>query len=275
MSGTSSGNQPQPPLSRVRLELSHTRALLTFAHAATRNAIDPEMIGELGAAMNQAELWCRETPTAVGLVLAGGEAAFVSGANLKYLASISSPEEMAEFSRSMQHVLNRLEDFPLPVIAAMEGPALGGGTEVALACDIRVLGARSYFSFKYARVGVVPGWGGARRLAATVGRRQALLLLTTASAVDAEEAARVGLADRLVVAGRAQADAEALVARMAELAPLSVRAFKGLLRTALGATREEAQRLETAEFVRLWACEDHKEGLRSLLEKREPRFRGR
>lgn len=270
-----SGNQSQAPFSRLRLELGDTRALLTFAHPATRNAIDPEMIGELAGAMDEIEGWGRETPMAVGLVLAGGEAAFVSGANLTYLASIVSSEEMAEFSRSMQGVLNRLEDFPLPVIAAMEGPALGGGTEVALACDMRIVGARSYFSFKYARVGVVPGWGGAQRLGGVVGRRQALLLLATAAAVDPEEAARLGLADRLVRAGRAQAEAEALIARMAELAPLSVRAFKGLLRGALSATRQEAQCLETAEFVRLWESEDHAEGLRSLREKREPRFRGR
>lgn len=269
-----SGTLPQPAPSRLRLELGDTRAQLTFAHPATRNAIDPEMIGELAGALDQVERWCRETPTAVGLVVAGGEAAFVSGANLKYLATISSPEEMAGFSRSMQDVLDRLEDLPVPVIAAMEGPALGGGTEVALACDIRILGARSYFSFKYARVGVVPGWGGTRRLAGAVGGRQALLLLATASEVDPQEAARLGLADRLVMAGRARAEAEALIARMAELAPLSVRAFKGLLRGTQAATRQEAQRMETAEFVRLWASEDHREGLSSLLEKREPRFRG-
>lgn len=264
----------QSLLRHVRLQTGPTRALLAIARPKTSNAIDPELIEELSLAMDRIENWAAGNPRAVALIVAGGERAFVSGADLNYLASITTAEQMASFSTSMQLLLNRFEDFPLPVIAAMEGPALGGGTEVALACDMRILGARAYFSFKYALVGVAPGWGGAQRLARIVGRRQALMLLATASAVDADEAGRLGLADRLVMVGRALEEADALAGRMAELAPLSVRAFKGLLRDALASSRSQAQALETREFVRLWASKDHKEGLASILEKREAHFAG-
>lgn len=260
----------------VVLDMGERVARLTFNRPEARNAISPLVIADLTVALDELERWCASSERAAAVVVTGaGDRAFVAGADLRYLESISSREEMAAFSRTMQEALARLEDLPVPVIAALEGPALGGGTEVAWACDVRVMAEPAYFSFKYARVGVVPGWGGCRRLVSLVGPARAVLLTTTAAEVSSAEAVRLGLVEEVVPAGRAVVSAQAWAEQMASLAPLSVRELKRLLRHAAGASRDDSAELETETFVRLWASTDHREGLASLRERRPPVFQGR
>ncbi|NLE74403.1 MAG: enoyl-CoA hydratase/isomerase family protein [Actinobacteria bacterium] len=260
----------------ILLNIEERIAQLTFNRPEIGNAVSPLVIAELDAALGKLEVWCDASRRAAALVVTGaGDKAFVSGADLRYLESISSRGEMALFSRSMQSALARLEDLPVPVIAALEGPALGGGTEVAWACDVRVMAAPAFFSFKYARVGVIPGWGGCKRLVSLVGSARALLLTATASEVSSTEAVRLGLAEEVVPAGQAVAVARTWAEQMASLAPLSVRELKRLLRNAAAAARDELEEEETEAFVRLWTSSDHREGLASLRERRPPKFQGR
>ncbi|NLG66676.1 MAG: enoyl-CoA hydratase/isomerase family protein [Actinobacteria bacterium] len=260
----------------VLVEIGDRVSVLTFNRPGVGNAVTPEVIAQLSRAVQRLREWAAATPVAAAVVVTGaGNRAFVSGADLRYLESVESPEEMGSFSQTMQEALAELEDLPVPVIAALEGPALGGGTEVAWACDLRVMARNAYLSFKYARVGVVPGWGGCRRLVSLVGRSRALLLMATAAEVSAEEAFRLGLVNRVVEPGEALAAARGWAEEMAAFAPLSVRELKRLLRHAASADREASAAEETLAFVRLWASEDHKEGLRSLSERRVPRFQGR
>lgn len=261
--------------SYVRVQAGDRVAELVLDRPEVRNAIDPKFISDLGFALDELDMWARKSLCACAVVVVSSGPVFVSGADLRYLGSISTAEEMASFSRTMQATLDRLEELPVPVIAALDGPALGGGTEVALACDVRIMAEDAYFSFKYARVGVVPGWGGSRRLAQLVGYSRALLLTATAAEVPGPEAVRLGLADRLVSAGAAASEARRMAATMSTLAPLSIRELKGLLKGALVYSRTEAATRETDAFVRLWASYDHKEGLESLLQRRSPRFEGR
>lgn len=260
----------------VVVETGDRVATLTFNRPGVGNAVTPALIAALSSGLDQLESWVVRTPTAAAVVVTGaGNRAFVSGADLNYLRSISTAEEMAAFSRTMQTALARLEDLPVPVLAALEGPALGGGTEVAWACDVRVMARTAYFSFKYARVGVVPGWGGCRRLVSLIGRGRALLLTATAAEVGADEALRLGLVDRVVEPGEAVAAARAWADEMASLAPLSIRELKRLLGHARTATRDASAAEETEAFVRLWGSEDHREGLLSLRERRLAEFKGR
>lgn len=266
----------RPAMETVLLDTGERVAQLTFNRPDVRNAISPLVIAELTAALDELERWCALSPPPAAVVVTGaGDRAFVAGADLRYLESISSREEAAAFSRTMQSALARLEDLPVPVIAALEGPALGGGTEVAWACDVRVMAEPAYFSFKYARVGVVPGWGGCRRLVSLVGPARAVLLTTTAAQVSSAEAVRLGLVEEVVPAGRALATARTWAEEMASLAPLSVRELKRLLRHAARGSRDDSAELETEAFVRLWASADHREGLASLRERRPPVFQGR
>jgi enoyl-CoA hydratase/carnithine racemase len=174
----------------------------------------------------------------------------------------------------MQAILNRLEDLPIPVVAAVNGPAVGGGSELALACDARVMAEDAYLSFAQARLGVVTGWGGGGRLIQILGRRRALTLLATAGRVEADRAEIMGLADWLAPPGRALERAEALVERMAELPPLAVRALKPLLRRVDCSDRAASQEAESEAFARLWGTDDHTEALAALLQGRPPEFTG-
>ncbi len=257
------------------VEIGDRVSVLTFNRPGVGNAVTPEVIAQLSRAVQRLREWAAATPVAAAVVVTGaGNRAFVSGADLRYLESIESPEEMGSFSQTMQEALAELEDLPVPVIAALEGAGFGRGTEVAWAADLRVMARNAYLSFKYARVGVVPGWGGcgdsSRWWAAA-----ALLLMATAAEVSAEEAFRLGLVNRVVEPGEALAAARGWAEEMAALAPLSVRELKRLLRHAASADRKASAAEETLAFVRLWASEDHKEGLRSLSERRVPRFQGR
>ncbi len=262
-------------MERVLLDCGPHRALLTFNRPEVANAVDWETFEELETALDTLEEWVREDSLHGTLIVTGsGERAFVSGADLGVLAGIQSEEEIRSFSETMQFALNRIADLPVPVIAALNGPALGGGTEVALACDLRVVCENSYFSFKHARVGVVPGWGGCQRLAQILGWRRALGITACAAEITAGRALALGLADWLVPAGQALAKAEEVAVAIATAAPLSVRSLKMLLRESVGLDRTASQHQETECFVRLWASADHKEGVASLLEKRPAHFRG-
>jgi enoyl-CoA hydratase len=246
-------------------------AVVTVNRPAKRNALDALTIEELGAAF--AEL--AQDPAVRGVVLTGaGEKSFVAGADLTELRGLDLAAGRA-FSQRGQRLLDRIEGLGKPVVAAVNGYALGGGCELALACHVRIASDNAVFGLPEVKLGLVCGYGGTQRLPRLVGKGRALELLLTGDRVDATEALRIGLVNRVVFRDRLREEAEVLVRRMTANAPLSLRATLDAVGEGLDRPLPEAQRRETDLFAELVASEDAREGISAFLEKRPARFVGR
>lgn len=203
------------------------------------------------------------------VVTASGERFFCTGGDLKDYRALDTAAAGRDTSLLMQRVLTRLETMPAITIAAVNGTALGGGLELALACDLRIAEDHVELGLPQARLGVVPGWGGAHRLLRVVGRARAIRILATAAAVDAREAERIGLVDAVVARGAARPASEQLAAEIAGNAPLAVRSVKEVLD--LGDDAGAQAEL----FGRLWDTRDHREAERAYFQRRRPVWEGR
>ena len=238
----------------------------TIDSPRARNAIDGAVADALAARITDAE----NDPALRAVILTGaGDAVFCAGADLKLLSG-GPEEERAAVDARVHALLARLEALPLPVIGALNGVAMGGGCEVALACDLRIAEAHASVTFKHAAMSVTPGWGGLARLARVVGPGIAAKLLFTALPMTADEALRVGLFDEVVPKGKARARALALCAAISETSPSAVANLKWLLQRSYGGvlTDEEERRVFLARTV----SDDHREALAAFVDKRTPRF---
>ena len=178
-------------------------------------------------------------------------------------------------TRRARTVFDRPQELEIPVIAAIEGHAVGGGCELALACDMRVAGQGARFSFWQVRNGVTTGWGGGPRLVSLLGEAKAFELLCTGDTMGAEQALAAGLINRLAPDGEALRAAIELATQVAAQPPLAVRALKRLVRGAATMPKHEAAELETELFVQTWLSEDHREAVNAFFAKRSPKWRGR
>jgi enoyl-CoA hydratase len=244
---------------------------VTVNRPAKRNALDARTIDELDRVFSE-----HAEETAVrGVVLTGaGEKAFVAGADVEALARLSADEARA-LSEHGQRVFDRTEWLGKPVVAAVNGFALGGGCELALACHVRVASESASFGTPEVSLGLICGYGGTQRLPRLVGKGRALELLLTGRRVDAGEALRIGLVNRVVGAAVLLAEAEALVRAMTANAPLALRATLEAVNGGLDRPLGEAQEGEAGLFGEVAASDDAKEGMRAFLEKRPARFAGR
>jgi enoyl-CoA hydratase len=250
----------------VRCERDGATALWILDRPAARNAITEELATALDDALD-----ALQTEVRVLVITGEGEKAFSAGADLKLLRT-GTLEARAAFNARMQRVVERLIALPLPVIAALNGVAMGGGAELALAADIRIAEPHASIAFKHAAMGVTPGWGGLGRLSALVGRGTASKLLFSAQPMSPEEALRVGLVDELVASGAARARALALAADIALTSPAAVADLKRLLESAYaGGDSGEERRTFTARAQHT----DHAEALAAAFEGRPPSFQKR
>lgn len=225
----------------VELELSDGLAVVTIDRPQARNAIAPETMDQLEKALDAAE-------GARALVIRGaGDKAFVSGGDLKQLSAIRRLEAAAEMAWRMRGICDRLAAFPAPVIAALNGHAFGGGAEVAVAADIRVAADDIKIAFNQVALAIMPAWGGAERLGALVGRSRALLLAGSGTVLDATEAERVGLVDRVLPRASFEEGWQAL-ARSLATAPAGA-----VKRVLSGVTAAEA----VNAFAELWVSDEH------------------
>lgn len=225
----------------VDLEFDHGLAVLTIDRPHARNAIAPDTMDQLEKALNEAE-------GARALAITGaGDRAFVSGGDLKELAAIRTEEDAAAMAWRMRSICDRLAGFPAPVIAALNGHAFGGGAEVAVAADIRLAADDIKIAFNQVTLEIMPAWGGAERLAALVGKSRALLLAGTGTALDAAEAQRLGLIDRVLP----RADFDVGWRRLARA--LANRPAGEIKRVIGGVSADEAVRA----FARLWVSDAH------------------
>ena len=251
-------------------ELSDGIARVTVDRPDKLNALNSAVIAELGDAVTRIE-----TDAAVrGVILTGsGQKAFVAGADIAELTA-QTPLEGKTRSAAGQQVFRRLERCGKPVIAAINGFALGGGCELAMACHIRIAAEHARFGQPEVKLGIGPGYGGTARLPRLVGKGRALELLLTGGMIDAAEAYRIGLVNRVVPADRLMAEAEALLRTILENGLLAVRACLEAVDAGLETSLDQALLLESNHFGLLSATQDMREGTQAFLEKRKPVFKG-
>jgi enoyl-CoA hydratase len=233
------------------------------------NALDVATLTELRDRLREL---AEDSETRVVVLTGAGERAFAAGADIKYMSGLGPGE--AKGWGSLGHETARLlETMPRPTIAAINGFALGGGCELALACDIRYASSRAKLGQPEINLGIVPGWGGTQRLARVCGIGVAKELIYTGRTVDAEEALRIGLVNAIAdpVLDRALATARELAAK----STLALALAKRLCNLTLGVDHAGGLETEADEFGALFASEDAKEGLAAFVEKRAPNFVGR
>ncbi len=234
------------------------------------NALNEQMQDELVAAARQAS----SDDAVRAVVVYGGERVFAAGADIKQMLAMSH-EEMAERASQLSGALGVLAGVPKPVVAAINGYALGGGCEIALACDWRVVAADAKLGQPEIALGVIPGGGGTQRLARLVGPARAKDLILTGRMVDAAEALRIGLVDRVVPAGESVYEAALeMVRRYVDGPAQAVRAAKHAIDAGLDVPLAEGLALESRLFAELFATHDRTEGMTAFVEKRKPTFTG-
>lgn len=247
-------------------------SILKFNRKDVRNAINEEIMQGLTEVLDTLET---SNELRAVILTGAGEEAFCSGGDLKWLQSFESRESGMGMSRRMQGILGRLSALPVPVIAVLNGYALGGGTEIAMACDMRIIEEHAYMSFKQARVGLMTGWGGGGRLLRIIGYGRAIELLTTCKELPPEDALKMGLANAVAPKGDGFHVAKAMVEEISKSAPGAIRRLKELLLFGLENTLDETTGLESSLFADLWVSEDHDEAVKAFFEKRRPVFKGR
>jgi enoyl-CoA hydratase len=208
------------------------------------------------------------------IITGGGEKIFVAGADIK-MSPEADTEGAFQIATSTQAVLNLIEEFHSLVIAALNGSALGGGLELALACDIRVAEEHALFGFPEVCLGLLPGAGGTQRLARLVGPGKAKELILTGDPITASEAKAIGLVERLVPKGSAVGEARKIAERVLLRGPLAVASAKKAITHAVSQGLKEGLELEARLFSQLFNTQDKKEGVAAFIEKRKPKFLGR
>jgi enoyl-CoA hydratase len=244
---------------------------ITIDRPKVLNALNAQTVEELGRAFGAA----RDDDSVRAVVLTGsGEKAFVAGADINELAKMT-PIDGKEVSQKGQDVFLQIERFPKPVIAAINGFALGGGCELALACHIRIASEKAQLGLPEVTLGIIPGYGGTQRMARLVGKAKAFELVCSGDRIGAAEAEKIGLVNKVVPAEQLGAAAEELARKIASRGPAAVRAAIEAINFGSDMPFEEGQLLEATLFGLLCATEDMKEGMSAFLEKRTARFTGK
>jgi len=244
---------------------------LTIDRPKVLNALNAQTVGEIHRAFQEAR---DDDAVRAVIVTGGGEKAFVAGADINELAA-QTPIGGKETAQRGQEVLQFIERFPKPVIAAINGFALGGGCELALACHIRIASENAQMGLPEVTLGIIPGYGGTQRMARLLGKGKALELICSGERVKADEAERIGLVNRVVPLEQLLPACEELAKKIASRAPLAVRAAIEAVVIGSEMPVEEGQLLEATLFGLLCATEDTKEGMRAFLEKRAANFTGK
>lgn len=246
-------------------------ARVTINRPDKLNALNDQVMAELGQAVDR----IIADDAIRGVMLTGaGPKAFVAGADIADLAKQGPFDGKARALRG-QGVLRRLETCGKPVVAAVNGFALGGGCELAMACHIRIASDTAKFGQPEVKLGIAPGYGGTQRLPRLVGKGRALQLILTGEMIDAAEAYRIGLVNKVVAAAELAAESEKLLRGILAMGPLAVRLSLEAVERGLDMSMDEGLLLEANHFGLLAATADMKEGLTAFLEKRAPKFSGR
>jgi enoyl-CoA hydratase len=246
-------------------------AIVTINRPKVLNALNGQTLDELRRAI----LELKHDQGVRAVVLTGaGEKAFVAGADINELA-VQSPTGGREHAIAGQHVLDLIEQMGKPVIAAINGYALGGGCELAMACTLRIAADTAKLGQPEINLGIIPGYAGTQRLARLIGKGRALELLLGGDQVSAQEAHRLGLVNRVVPAAELMAEAKKLAASLAAKAPIAIRYILEAVNKGLEMPFGQGQIFEATLFGLVASTEDMREGTAAFLEKRQPSFKGK
>jgi enoyl-CoA hydratase len=258
-------------LENLLIERDGATAIVTINRPQVRNALNTPTLDELRRAI----LDLKHDDTVRAIVLTGaGEKAFVAGADINELA-VMTPTGGREHAIRGQHVFDLVEQMGKPVIAAINGFALGGGCELAMACAIRLAADTARLGQPEINLGLIPGYAGTQRLARIVGKGRALELLLSGDQIPAQEALRIGLVNRVVPAGELMAEARKLAAALAAKAPVAVHYILEAVNKGLEMPFAQAQIFEATLFGLVSSTDDMREGTKAFLEKRAAAFKGR
>ena len=258
------------PFKFLTLEVADRIAILTVNRPDKLNALNDATIAELGQAIDQ----IRVDDSIGGAIITGAGRAFVAGADISELSS-QSPVLAKARARGGQDVFRRIETCPKPVIAAVNGFALGGGCELAMACHIRIASDAAKFGQPESKLGLLPGYGGSQRLPRLVGKGRAVQLLITGEMIDAAEAYRIGLVNKVTTTNDLMTTAKEMMRLILANGPLAVALCIEAIDRGLEMSLEEGLILEANHFGLLAATDDMREGTRAFMEKRPPAFKGK
>ncbi len=256
----------------ILLDRDGAVAMITLNRPKQLNALSAAVLADVHAALD--ELATDDAVRAI-IITGAGERAFAAGADIGELNQITSAVDGRRMAERSHQLGRTMADLPKPLIAAINGFALGGGLELALACDIRIASDTAQVGLPEVTLGIMPGWGGTQRLARLIGPGAAKLLMMTGDRIDAGEALRLGIVERVVPAAELMDTAKQIAEKLAGAPPLSIDAIKQAVNRGLNMALDDANALEAALFGALTVTEDAKEGTAAFLEKRKAAWKGK
>jgi len=246
-------------------------AVITFNRPKALNAMNSETMTELKDAVSR----CRDDEAVKTIILTGsGDKAFVAGADIAQMQNLE-PREALAFMEHGHETLRLLETTPKPTIAAVNGFALGGGTEISMACDIRFASEKARFGQPEILIGLIPGWGGTQRLPRLVGLGRAKELVMGGEQIDAQRAYEIGLANRVYPADQLMEETMKFARKLASMPPFAIKMAKHAMNFGYDLSLDNANRLECECCAQCFSTRDQKEGMSAFLEKRKPNYTGR
>jgi enoyl-CoA hydratase len=256
-------------MKNLKFEKENGIGLITISRPPM-NALNTETLLELKALLESIE---KEKDLKALIITGEGDKAFVAGADIKELKE-KTPAQALEFAKLGQEVLTKIQALSLPVIAAVNGYALGGGTELALACDFIVASESAKFGQPEVKLGIIPGFGGTQRLARLINKNLAKYLIFTGEIMDSNEAYRIGLVNKIVVGKELLTAAKELAAKI-QSCGIAIGYAKEVINKGLEVSLEKGLELERNAFSKCFETQDSKEGLEAFLQKRAPKFEGK
>ena len=253
------------------IERDDATAIVTINRPKVLNALNTQTLDELRRAILELK---QDEAVRVVILTGAGEKSFVAGADINELA-VQTPTGGREHALAGQHVLDLIENMGKPVIAAINGYALGGGCELAMACTLRLAADTARLGQPEIALGLIPGYAGTQRLPRLVGKGKAMEMILTGAPIAAAEAQRIGLVNRVVPAAALMTEARALAAQLAKNAPIAMRYIINAINKGIEIPFAEACQYEATLFGLVASTDDMKEGTAAFLQKRKPEFRGR
>jgi enoyl-CoA hydratase len=260
------------PFEDILVAIEEPLAVITLNRPTVLNALRSQLLDELSTALRELE---SDDRVRAIVITGSGEKAFAAGADIAELNALASAGAGAGKARTGQALTRQIERLSKPVVMAINGFALGGGCEIAMAGDIRVASESAKFGQPEVNLGLIPGYGGSQRLTRLAGKGVATHLCLTGEIIDAQEALRIGLVTRVVPAAELLNEAKRIATLIAAKAPLAIAACKRVINNGAHLSIDDGLELEALEFGALVDTEDIKEGTSAFLEKRKPAWKGR
>ncbi|MGI6226212.1 MAG: short-chain-enoyl-CoA hydratase [Peptococcales bacterium] len=257
-------------MENINLKVENDIAEITINRPKALNALNSQTLQELASVVEEVS---QNQDVKVVIITGSGEKAFVAGADISEMCE-KKPIEARSFSRLGQKVFSAIENMPQVVIAVVNGFALGGGCELALACDLRVASTKAKFGQPEINLGIIPGFAGTQRLTRLIGEGRAKELIYTGEMIDAQEAYRIGLVNKVYEPEELLNKAWELASKITNKSPVIVNLAKSAINTGMNMDNESAYNYEAELFALCFSTEDQKEGMKAFLEKRKPEFKG-